>query len=368
MKKLFCILISSVLVAGAITSFAGCGPKTPEDNRAVRALDTSFVNVWQGSDGTVYVELKNFKHDDYQSISDSGKGATSIEFSFDGGRSWAHQDPVELFFNQTDRGIYSILSYDGNEFTCFLTGHEGENKGENMPQNPKFSAGADLSITFRIPESDTYKASEWSTATTYTLKAPGTDNSEIFAYHFGSLLNDKEQYESGIFANNFESNGFVVYRDGNLLKFGKIASAASSAESGMYDYTFTSQEELTEAEKNEIAKFEYKFVSKPEYEQNATAESTDLLTSITPDIQTYEDNLLMSGTWTAVTVDGFKFNATNSNYIWQYNVEIPNASTGETELYTYTSFILLVRIKATDSTVHSGVHVLEYQLSYEPAE
>ena len=253
MKKLFCILISFVLVAGAITSFAGCGPKTPEDNRAVRALDTSFVNVWQGSDGTVYVELKNFEHDDYQSISDSGQGATSIEFSLDGGNSWARQDPVEYFFNQTDRGIYSILSHDGNEFTCYLTGHEGE----NMPQNPKFNAGADLSITFRIPESDTYKASEWSTATTYTLKAPGTDNSEIFAYHFGSSLNDKEQYESGniISANSFESNGFVVYRDEKLLKFGKIASVASSTETGMYDYTFTSQEKLSEAEKNEIAKF-----------------------------------------------------------------------------------------------------------------
>ena len=361
MKKLFCILISFVLVAGAITSFAGCGPKTPEDNRAVRALDTSFVNVWQGSDGTVYVELKDFKHDGYQFISDSGQGATSIEFSLDGGSSWARQDPVEYFFNQTDRGIYSILSHDGNEFTCYLTGYEGE----NMPQNPKFSAGADLSITFRIPESDTYKASEWSTATTYTLKAPGTDNSEIFADFFGSSLNDKEQYVSGniISANTFESNGFVVYRDEDSLKFGKIASEASSAESGKYDYTFTPQEELGEADKNEIAKFEYKFVSKPEYEQNTAAESTDLLTSITPDIQTYEDNLLMSGTWTAVTVDGFEFNANNSNYIWQYNVESPNVSTGETEIDPYRSFILLVRIKATDSTAHSRVHVLEYQLT-----
>lgn len=361
MKKLFCILISFVLVAGAITSFAGCGPKTPEDNRAVRALDTSFVNVWQGSDGIVYVELKDFEHDGYQSISDSGQGATSIEFSLDGGSSWARQDPVADFFNQTDRGIYSILSHDGNEFTCYLTGYEGE----NMPQNPKFSAGADLSITFRIPESDTYKASEWSTATTYTLKAPGTDNSEIFADFFGSSLNDKEQYVSGniISANTFESNGFVVYRDEDSLKFGKIASEVFSAESGKYDYTFTPQEELGEADKNEIAKFEYKFVSKPEYEQNTAAESTDLLTSITPDIQTYEDNLLMSGTWTAVTVDGFEFNANNSNYIWQYNVESPNVSTGETEIDPYRSFILLVRIKATDSTAHSRVHILEYQLT-----
>lgn len=347
-----------MLVVSATFVLAACGSNSPKDNKAVRALDTSFVDAWQGSDGTVYVELKNFEHDDYQFISDSGQGATSIEFSLGGGSSWARQDPVEYFFNQTDRGIYSILSHDGNEFTCYLTGHEGE----NMPQNPKFSAGADLSITFRIPESDTYKASEWSTATTYTLKAPGTDNSEIFADFFGSSLNDKEQYESGniISENTFESNGFVVYRDGGLLKFGKIVSVPSSDESGMYNYTFTPQEELGEAEKNEIAKLEYKFVSKLEYEQNVTAESTDLLSSITPDIQTYEDNLLMSGTWTAVTVDGFEFNATN-NYIWQYNVESPNASTGE-------SFILLVRIKATDSTAHSRVHVLEYQLPYVPAE
>lgn len=364
MKKLFCILISFVLVAGAITSFAGCGPKTPEDNRAVRALDTSFVNVWQGSDGTVYVELKDFKHDDYQFISDSGQGATSIEFSLDGGSSWARQDPVEVFFNQTDRGIYSILSHNGNEFTCYLTGHEGE----NMPQNPKFNAGADLSITFRIPESDTYKASEWSTATTYTLKAPGTDNSEIFANHYGLFLNDKAEYEPGISANDFESNGFVVYKDGNLLKFGKITSEAFSTETGMYDYTFTPLEELTEKDKTEVAKFEYKFVSKPEYEQNATAESTNLLTSITPDIETYEDNLLMSGTWTAVTGDGFAFHADNRNYLWQYNVEMPNGSTNEMETYTCTSFILLVRIKATDSTAHSRVHILECQLSYELVE
>ena len=367
MKKLFCILISSVLVVSATFVLAACGSDSPKDNKAVRALDTSFVDVWQGSDGTVYVELKNFEHDDYQSISDSGQGATTIEFSLDGGSSWARQDPVEYFFNQTDRGIYSILSHDGNEFTCYLTGHEGE----NMPQNPKFSAGAALSITFRIPESDTYKASEWSTATTYTLKAPGTDNSEIFANHYGSSpLHDKAEYESETFlsANYFESNGFVVYRDGNLLKFGKIASAASSTETGMYNYTFTPLEELAEEDKTEVAKFEYKFVSKPEYEQNVTAESTDLLTSITPHIETYEDALLMSGTWTAVTVDGFAFNATNSNYIWQYNVEVSNASTNETETYTYTSFILLVRIKATDSTVHSKVNILEYQLSYEPAE
>ena len=134
----------------------------------------------------------------------------------------------------------------------------------------------------------------------------------------------------------------------------------------MYNYTFTPLEILTEKDKTEVAKFEYKFVSKPEYEQNVTAESTDLLSSITPDIETYENDLLMSGAWTAVTGDGFAF--ANRNYLWQYNVEMPNGSTNEMETYTCTSFILLVRIKATDSTVHSKVHILEYQLSYELVE
>ena len=97
MKKLFCILISSVLVVSATFVLAACGSNSPKDNKAVRALDTSFVDAWQGSDGTVYVELKNFEHDDYQFISDSGQDATSIEFSLDGGSSWARQDPVEYF-------------------------------------------------------------------------------------------------------------------------------------------------------------------------------------------------------------------------------------------------------------------------------
>lgn len=64
MKKLFCILISSVLVVSATFVLAACGSNSSKDNKAVRALDTSFVDAWQGSDGTVYVELKNFEHKD----------------------------------------------------------------------------------------------------------------------------------------------------------------------------------------------------------------------------------------------------------------------------------------------------------------
>lgn len=357
MKKLFSMLIIFVFVVGIAAAFAGCGPKKPEDNRTVRELDTSLVNVWQGSDGTVYVELKNFEHDGYQFISDSGHSASSIEFSLDGGNSWARREPINDFIDQTGRGIYYIMSSQGDGFTFGVS-----TSPDGFVQISEYAAGDELSITFRIPQSDTYLASKWSDTTTYTLKAPGTDNSQIFANHYGSSLFDKAHYDF-LSTNSFESNGFVVYEEGNSLKFGKIVSEASSIESGMYNYTFTPLEKLTDEDKGEIVKFEYKFLSKIEYKQNITEDSTDLLTSITPDIQTYENNLLMSGAWTDVTGNRFEFNATNNNYIWQYDVEIPNATTGETESYTHTSFVLLVRLKATDSTAHSNVQVLEYQLS-----
>ena len=38
-------------------------------------------------------------------------------------------------------------------------------------------------------------------------------------------------------------------------------------------------------------------------------------------------------------------------------------ATGETEIYTQTSFVLLLRLKATDDTTHSSVAIFEYQLS-----
>ena len=35
MKKLFCILISSVLLVCAVFALAGCGSNSPKDNKAV---------------------------------------------------------------------------------------------------------------------------------------------------------------------------------------------------------------------------------------------------------------------------------------------------------------------------------------------
>ena len=360
MKKSICILTSLAslaLIVCALFAVVGCGDK--EDTRASRELDTNILNIWQDAYGSVWVELENYEHDDYQFVNISSQSATSIDFSLDGGKTWHLCDVAESLFPEKDRGVYQIISpgTDGT-FTFQLTGAE-DNQFPDTSQI--YNAGDVLSITIRVPESDTYKASAWSKAATYTLKAPAQSTTELFADHYGSFLNDKSYYD-GLSSNNFESNGFVAYKDANLIKIGKLASAASAAESGMYDYTFTPFEELSQADKAEAAKFEYKFVSKQEYTQN---EDVATLT-FTPDVTINEDNFLTTG-W-IVGSNGIAFNANDPDLLWAYDVEAPDATTGETEIYTQTSFVLLLRLKATDDTTHSSVAVFEYMFPSKQSE
>ena len=342
MKKSICILTSLALIVCALFAVVGCGDK--EDTRASRELDSNILNIWQGADGNVWVELENYEHGGFQFVSDSGQSATSIDFSLDGGKTWKRCDVVESLFPEKDRGVYMLMSptyADVITFTFYATG------------------SADDQV-LRVPESDTYKASAWSKAATYTLKAPAQSTTELFADHYGVFLNDKNDYD-GLSPNDIESNGFVVYKEANLIKIGKITSA-SATESGKYDYTFTPFEELSQADKAQAAKFEYKFVSKQEYTQN---EDVAILT-FTPDVEINEDTFLTTG-W-IVGSNGIAFNADDPDLLWAYDIEIPNASTGETEIYTQTSFVLLLRLKATDDTTHSSVTMFEYMFPSEQSE
>ena len=304
----------------------------------------------------MWVELENYEHDGYQFVSISSQSATSIDFSLDGGKTWKQCDVAESLFPEKDRGVYMLMSPTDDTFTFYATG-----SADDQVPSPTYAPGDVLSITVRVPESDTYKASAWSKAATYTLKAPAQSTTELFADHYGVFLNDKTYYD-GLSPNYIESNGFVAYKDANLIKIGKLASAASATESGMYDYTFTPFEELSQADKAEAAKFEYKFVSKQEYTQN---EDVAILT-FTPDVEVNEDTFLTDG-WIAGS-NGIAFNADDPDLLWAYDIEIPNATTGETEIYTQTSFVLLLRLKATDDTTHSSVAMFEYQLPYEPKQ
>ena len=123
MKKSICILTSLALIVCALFAVVGCGDK--EDTRSSRELDTNILNIWQDSYGSVWVELENYEHDDYQFVSISSQSATSIDFSLDGGKTWHLCDVAESLFPEKDRGVYQIISpgTDGT-FTFQLTGAE----------------------------------------------------------------------------------------------------------------------------------------------------------------------------------------------------------------------------------------------------
>lgn len=358
MKKSFCILITSALIFCALFAVVACDPESP-DTRASRELDTSIVGVWQNAAGDVLVELENYEHESYQFVSDSGQSASSIDFSLDGGKTWLRRELNEDFLAETGRGIYLLMASTDGAFTFNATGSADD---DQIP-SPTYNAGDAISITVRVPESDTYKASAWSEATTYTLKAPSAQTDDLFADHYGSFLFDISDYGE-LSANNFESNGFVVYKEANSVKFGKISSSPSETESGMYDYVFTPFEELGESDKAEIAKLEYKFVSKQEYSQSEN--SSDLLSSITPSITTFENECLILGRWTQMPEGGIPFSSSDPDLLWEYEIEIPNATTGEIDKSTQRSFILLLRLKATNDTTHSNVKALEYLYPNEP--
>ena len=132
----------------------------------------------------------------------------------------------------------------------------------------------------------------------------------------------------------------------------------------MYEYVFTPFEELGESDKAEIAKLEYKFVSKQEYSQSENG--SDLLSSITPSITTFENECLILGRWTQMPEGGIPFSSSDPDLLWEYEIEIPNATTGEIDKSTQRSFILLLRLKATNDTTHSNVKALEYLYPNEP--
>lgn len=101
-------------------------------------------------------------------------------------------------------------------------------------------------------------------------------------------------------------------------------------------------------------------MSKQEYTQN---EDVAILT-FTPDVEINEDTFLTTG-W-IVGSNGIAFNADDPDLLWAYDIESSNASTGETEIDTQTSFVLLLRLKATNDTTHSNVKALEYLYPNEP--
>ncbi len=276
--------------------------------------------------------MTGFEHDEYE-LTGSSRNNLTLEFSINNGE-WLECEPVQLFYDESGKGVYQILSaiynYGESEVDSFTTMMTG--------QNVKLG---EISISARIPESNTYNASAGTSPTTYTLKSKiQTIDDKIGAglYGFGSQGT----------SNTHEEEKFVFYQDSldpYKLKVGKFYSKAN--ESGDYDRFVR---ELTAEEKTQFSEFdlEYKVVNYTSKYITTVEGSEDEIIATMEITSDENDSIYSTKGWT----DSLSLSESN---LWSYT----NAGV------CYKSVIFLVRLKATDDTVQSEATCFEVYIGSE---
>ena len=333
-KKILSFCLAFAVIVPAIFLLSACGgdndpPKKDRTNTA------EIVSVYQDYGASLYVEMTGFKHDEYE-LTGSSRNNLTLEFSINNG-AWFDCYPVQLFYDESGKGVYQILSatyyYGDSEVSSFTTMMTAQNVEPGK-----------ISISARIPESNTYNASAGTSPTTYTLKSKiQTIDDKIGEglYGFGSQGNSDSP----------EEEKFVFYQDSSnpyKLKVGKFYSQANeSGESISYDRFVR---ELTEEEKTQFSEFdlEYKVVNyTPKYITTVEGSEDEIIDTL--EITSDENDAVYSTEgWT----DSLSLSESN---LWTYT------NTG----FRYKNMIFLVRLKATDDTVQSEAMCFEVYIGSE---
>ena len=321
-KKILGLCFVLVLIVPAIFLLSACGGNdTPKKDRTNTA---EIVDIYQDSSAGVYVEVTGFEHTDWEFISNSGYNACTLEFSINDGE-WFTGSIVQDFYDENGKGVYQILfatyNYGDSEVSSFTTMMTGQNVEPG-----------EISISARIPESNTYNASAGTSPTTYTLKSKiQTIDDKIGGFSgFGSQGDSDSP----------EEEKFVFYNDSSNpynLKVGKFYSQAN--ESGGYDRFVR---ELTEEEETQFSEFdlEYKVVA---YNSKYMILHEDNESVDVSSIENDENDCVYNARgWTN------QLNL-NQNYIWKY----------ESNDWKYESVIFLIRQKADKNTVQSRAFCYE---------
>ena len=328
----FCLAFAVIVPAIFLLSACGGGNDTPKKDRTNTA---EIVSVYQDYGASLYVEMTGFEHDEYE-LTGSSRNNLTLEFSINNGE-WFECYPVQVFYDESGKGVYQILfatyNYGDSEVSSFTTMMTAQNVEPG-----------EISISARIPESNTYNASAGTSPTTYTLKSKiQTIDDKIGAglYGFGSQGT----------SNSPEEEKFVFYQDSSNpynLKVGKFYSQANeSGESISYDRFVR---ELTAEEETQFSEFdlEYKVVNyTPKY--ITTVEGSEDENIATLEITSDENDAVYSTEgWT----DSLSLSESN---LWIYT------NTG----FYYECVIFLVRLKATDDTVQSEAICFEVYIGSE---
>ena len=276
--------------------------------------------------------MTGFEHDEYE-LTGSSRNNLTLEFSINNG-AWFDCYPVQLFYDESGKGVYQILfatyNYGDSEVSSFTTMMTGQNVEPG-----------EISISARIPESNTYNASAGTSPTTYTLKSKiQTIDDKIGEgpYAFG---------DQG-WSNTPEEEKFVFYQDSSdpyKLKVGKFYSQAN--ESGGYDRFVR---ELTAEEETQFSEFdlEYKVVNYTQKYITTVEGSEDEIIADLEIISDENDSIYSTKGWT----DSLSLNENNR---WIYK------NSGS----YYECMIFLVRLKATDDTVQSEAIYFEVFIDSE---
>ena len=333
-KKILSFCLAFALIIPAIFLLSACGGDKGSTKQE-RTNTAKIVSVYQDYQASLYVEMTGFEHSDYE-LTGSARNSLTLEFSINNGE-WFECYPVQDFYDESGKGVYQILSaiydYGDSEVDSFTTMMTAQNVEPGK-----------ISISARIPESNTYNASAGTSPTAYTLKSKiQTIDDKIGEgpYAFGSQGT----------SNSPEEEKFVFYQDSSNpynLKVGKFYSQANeSGDSISYDRFVR---ELTEEEETQFSEFdlEYKVVNyTPKY--ITTVEGSEDENIATMEITSDENDAVYSTEgWT----DSLSLSESN---LWIYT----NAG-----LY-YKSLIFLVRLKATDDTVQSEALYFEVNIGTE---
>ena len=330
-KKILSFCLAFALIVPAIFLLSACcgGNDTPKKDRTNTA---EIVSVYQDCRANLLVEMEDFEHSDYE-LTGSARNNLTLEFSINNGE-WFECYPVQLFYDESGKGVYPILfatyNYGDSEVSSFTTMMTGQNVEPG-----------EISISARIPESNTYNASAGTSPTPYTLKSKiQTIDDKIGAgvYEFDSIGT----------SNIPEEEKFVFYQDSldpYNLKVGRFYSQEN--ESGDYDRFVR---ELTAEEETQFSEFdlEYKVVNyTPKYITTVEGSEDENIADL--EITNDENDAVYSTEgWT----DSLSLSESN---LWIYT----NAG-----LY-YKSLIFLVRLKATDDTVQSEALYFEVNIGTE---
>ena len=333
-KKILSFCLAFALIIPAIFLLSACGgDKGP--TKQERTNTAKIVSVYQDYQASLYVEMTGFEHSDYE-LTGSARNSLTLEFSINNGE-WFECYPVQDFYDESGKGVYQILSaiydYGDSEVDSFTTMMTAQNVEPGK-----------ISISARIPESNTYNASAGTYPTAYTLKSKiQTIDDKIGEgpYAFGSQGT----------SNTDEEEKFVFYQDSldpYELKVGKFYSLANeSGESISYDRFVR---ELTAEEETQFSEFdlEYKVVNyTPKY--ITTVEGSEDENIATMEITSDENDAVYSTEgWT----DSLSLSESN---LWIYT------NTG----FYYEYVIFLVRLKATDDTVQSEATCFEVYIGSE---